>query len=68
MLEIIEAVDGPIRGNALFAEKSNAAPNTLETICNTTAEGVRKHLEKVRISDLVAAEEGRRAGQAGRPS
>src|SRR5262245_12300788 len=54
MLEIVEAVDGTIRGNAPFAEKSNAALNTkLETICNTSAEAVRKQLEKVRISDLV---------------
>lgn len=55
MLEIIEAVDGPIRGNAPFAEKSNAALSTkLETICNASAEAVRKHLEKVRVSDLVS--------------
>lgn len=55
MLEIIEAIDGTIRGNAPVVEKSNAALNNrLETICNTSAEAVRKQLDKVRISDLVA--------------
>jgi Rrf2 family protein len=55
MLEIIEAVDGPIRGQAPFTEEGNSALNNkLETICRTSAEGVRDHLKKVRISDLVA--------------
>src|SRR3954451_16775011 len=54
MLEIIEAVDGPIRGQAPFAEEGNAALNNkLEAICRTSAEAVREHLKNVRISDLM---------------
>src|SRR5262245_38668575 len=53
MLEILEAVDGPIRGHAPFAEKSNQVLNNkLEAICNQSAETVREHLKKVRMSDL----------------
>jgi Rrf2 family protein len=56
MLEIIEAVDGPIRGQAPFAEEGNVALNNkLEAICRTSAEAVRDHLKNVRISDLVAS-------------
>ena len=55
MLEILEAVDGPIRGQAPFTEESNGNLNhKLENICKQTADQVRKHLEKVRISDLVS--------------
>jgi Rrf2 family protein len=55
MLEILEAVDGPIRGQAPFSEESNGPLNhKLENICKQSADGVRKQLEKVRVSDLVA--------------
>ena len=54
MLEILEAVDGPIRGQAPFAEKSNPSLNgKLEDICNQSAEAVRKTLGKINITDLV---------------
>ena len=67
MLEIIEAVDGPIRGQAPFAEEGNAALNTrLEAICRKSAEGVRDNLKEVRISDLIAtrSESRRKAREA----
>src|SRR5262249_48657187 len=56
MLEIIEAVDGPIRGQAPpFAKGGNTALNNkLEAICRTSAESVRNQLKDVRISDLIA--------------
>jgi len=55
MADIVEAVDGPIRGQAPFSEESNTPLNKkLETICQQSAEQVRKHLEKVRISELVS--------------
>ena len=55
MLEILEAVDGPIRGMAPFSEESNGPLNhKLENICKQTADGVRKQLEKVRITDLIS--------------
>jgi Rrf2 family protein len=55
MLEILEAVDGPIRGQAPFTqEETNGALNSkLESICKQSADQVRKHLDKVRITDLV---------------
>jgi Rrf2 family protein len=55
MLDILEAVDGPIRGQAPFTEESNGPLNSkLEAICKQTADGVRKTLEKVRISELIS--------------
>lgn len=55
MLEVLEAVDGPIRGQAPFSEEKNGPLNhKLEAICKQSADQVRKHLEKVRISDLVS--------------
>jgi Rrf2 family protein len=55
MLDIIEAVDGTLRGHAPANEKNPNDPldSKLETICNQNAEQIRKHLEKVRISELV---------------
>lgn len=55
MLEILEAVDGPIRGNApsSFTEKDNPLRRRLDDICNQSAEFTRKQLGKVRISELV---------------
>src|SRR5437660_12164182 len=54
MLEIIEAVDGPIRGVAPLSENAGDGhlDRKLATICNQTAEHLRKHLQKVRISEL----------------
>ena len=64
MLEIIEAVDhAPIAGiNPLDDDgKGNAAVNArLETICKQTAEAVRKHLETVRLSDLLGKDTTKR--------
>jgi Rrf2 family transcriptional regulator, cysteine metabolism repressor len=55
MLEIIEAVDGPIRGSAPFAEEKNGPLNhKLEQICKQTSDLTRKHLEKIRMSDLAS--------------
>jgi Rrf2 family protein len=56
LLEIVEAVDGRLRGQAPFDAKSNTALNgKLTDICNQSAEAVRKTFEKVRVSDLVGA-------------
>src|SRR5438270_10530105 len=53
MAEIVEAVDGPIRGQAPFSEESNGPLNhKLETICRDAANAVKKQLEKVSIADL----------------
>src|SRR5262250_1409823 len=51
MLEILEAVDGPIRGAApsTFTEKDNHLRKRLDEICTQTAEATRKQLGKVKI-------------------
>ncbi len=55
LLEIIEAVDGPIRGTApLAGEHHNGLDTRLEAICTQAAEQVRKHLGKVLLADLPA--------------
>ena len=54
MLEILEAVDGPIRGQAPLTEENNGPLNNkLEQICKESADQVRKHLEKVKVSQLM---------------
>jgi len=54
LLEILEAVDGPIRGQSSFSyEEHNGALNKrLDTICNQAAEVVRKQLQKIKVSEL----------------
>jgi len=53
MLDVIEAVDGPIRGVApLAADGGDGLDARLEAICTQAAEQLRKQLGKVRISDL----------------
>jgi Rrf2 family protein len=54
MLEILEAVDGPIRGLSPLTEEQDGPLNKkLEDICKESAESVRKLLEKHKISSLV---------------
>src|SRR5438067_1296171 len=52
LLEVVEAVDGPIRGQAPLAQANGEAAldRRLESICNQSADQLRKHLGKVRIS------------------
>jgi Rrf2 family protein len=55
LLDLIEAVDGPIRGESPFGhERSDSSLNRkLDAICRQTAELTRRHLHKIRIGDLV---------------
>lgn len=55
LLEVVEAVDGPIRGMApLSGEKKNGPLNSkLESICKESADQMRKHLGSVKLSSLV---------------
>jgi Rrf2 family protein len=54
LLEILEAVDGPIRGQAPFGESGNGNLNhKLESICKRMADQNRKLLNKVRVTDLL---------------
>ena len=56
LLDVIEAVDGPVRGQApLSQDESDSAINRkLEAVCKQIAEGMRRQLEKVHVSDLPA--------------
>ncbi len=59
ILEIIEAVDGAIQGQPSWAERGNAVLNgKIESICQGSADVVRKFLEKQRLSDLVTGKAG----------
>jgi Rrf2 family protein len=56
LLEILEAVDGPIRGQAPFGnEKGNGSnlDHKLENICKQVSDQTRRQLERVRVSDLL---------------
>ena len=54
MLEIIEAVDGPIRGHSPATDEKNSLNGKLDAICKEAAETTRKHLEKVHVSDMIS--------------
>jgi len=64
MLEVLEAVDGPIRGQAPGTEDGNGPLNyKLEAVCKEVAGQVREHFKKVPVSELVAGK-GKRADRA----
>lgn len=53
VLDVVEAVDGPIRGHAPVELPSEGKCDLrLEEMCNQAAEQLRRHLEKHKISDL----------------
>ena len=54
MLEIVEAVDGPLRGLVPAVEGAAGAKLDcqLTAICDQAADTTRKQLQKVRLSDL----------------
>ncbi len=56
LLEVLEAVDGPIRGQASFSreETDSTLNKRLEKICNQAADQVRRQFQKIRISDLTS--------------
>jgi Rrf2 family protein len=55
LLEIVEAVEGPIRGQAPLArgKDTSALDGRLEEICQQIADQTRRQFEKVRIASLV---------------
>jgi Rrf2 family protein len=55
VLEVIEAVDGPIRGHAPSGrgDADVALNKRLDQICNQIAESTRKQLGKIRITELM---------------
>jgi Rrf2 family protein len=55
LLEIVEAVEGPIRGQVPLLDTRNGEDRfsrRLEAVCAETADLVRQRLQKVRLSDL----------------
>jgi Rrf2 family protein len=55
LLEVVEAVDGPLRGEAPRVGELDAR---LRAVCERAAEEVRRRLGQIRLSDLVGG--GRR--------
>jgi len=58
LLEVVEAVDGPIRGQAPLSQASGGKNSTgldrrLQDICQTVADQTRKQLGQVRLTDLM---------------
>jgi Rrf2 family protein len=56
LLEIVEAIDGPVRGVAPLSEDGSetALNRKLEDICRQAADQVRRQLEKVTLADLIS--------------
>jgi Rrf2 family protein len=53
LLEVIEAVDGPLRGDAGAVGKKGAAlDHRLQAVCDQAAALVRERLKKVTLADL----------------
>jgi Rrf2 family protein len=54
LLDIVEAVDGPLQGHAPLSENQGSHPlnRKLEAICKQGTDLERRQLERVRLSDL----------------
>jgi Rrf2 family protein len=53
LLDVIEAVDGPVRGQAPMTDAHGGSlDKRLDAICNVAADLTRRQLQKVRISEL----------------
>jgi Rrf2 family protein len=56
ILEVVEAVDGPIRGEApAVGSGGNGLDKRLQAVCDDAAKGVRERLGKTRLSELAKA-------------
>jgi Rrf2 family protein len=55
LLDVVEAVDGPIRGQVPVIEGNgdDKLNRRLESVCTATADLIRQRLQKVRIADLI---------------
>jgi Rrf2 family protein len=52
LLEILEAVDGPIRGEAPDSPVRNHVSRNLESICHQLADVLRRQLGKLKVAEL----------------
>ena len=55
LLQVVEAVDGPIRGELTFQQgvKPGELDRRLQTVCNEVADRYRNQLQKVRLTELI---------------
>ena len=57
LLEVVEAVDGPIHGHTpLGGARGDGLDSRLGAVCQGVADLVRRRLGKVRLSDLACKE------------
>jgi Rrf2 family protein len=58
MLEVVEAVEGPIRGQAPLSQEGDPSPfdQRLGEVCDKAADLLKKQLGKIRISELLTKE------------
>ena len=65
LLEVIEAVEGPIRGQAprIDSPAARALDRRLEAVCDEAADAAREGLGRVRLSDLAVGEGGKGKGR-----
>jgi|GraSoiStandDraft_1057264.scaffolds.fasta_scaffold601981_1 Rrf2 family protein len=61
LLEIIEAVDGPVRGEAPPLGNDSALERKLQAVCEKTAALARAELKKVTLADLAGMRQRKRA-------
>jgi len=54
VLEILEAVEGPIRGHAPTDDPANPVMRKLEALCEQAAAMTRNHLNGMKVSELAA--------------
>ena len=52
VLDVLEAVEGPIRGQAPSEQPNHPTSKNLEAICQQAADQTRKHLGKIKIDSL----------------
>ena len=65
LLEVVEAVDGPLQGQVSFeGEGSGGLEKRLRAICDEAAGLVRRQYARVRLSDLATTSSGGRAQKA----
>jgi Rrf2 family protein len=61
LLEVVEAVDGPLRGEApSVGEAGDGVDSRLRAVCERVAGDVRRRLRQVRLSDLAGKSRGGR--------
>jgi len=60
LLEVIEAVDGPIRGEAIpWQGEVDGLDRRLHEVCDRAAAEARQYLRKIHVSDLYAGPVGK---------